>query len=197
MSSRLSLPGTVLLSAVCVAAAGLSGCVVEPPRHVERVEVQHITQAPPAPIVEEIPPAPYVDAYWIPGHWAWKGGRYAWNGGHWEQARVNMVYQRAHWSDEHGEWVFHPGRWVELVQQARVAPIVVNVPPPMPRVEVMPPPPGPGHVWIGGYWRWSGSRHEWVAGHWEARRDTAFWVPGHWYRNGGGWAFAGGVWQQY
>ena len=86
---------------------------------------------------------------------------------------------------------------VELVQQARVAPIVVNVPPPMPRVEVMPPPPGPGHVWIGGYWRWSGSRHEWVAGHWEARRDSAFWVPGHWYRSGGGWTFAGGVWQQY
>lgn len=27
--------------------------------------------------------------------------------------------------------------------------------------------PRPGHVWVAGYWHWSGMRYEWVPGRWE------------------------------
>ncbi|MFT3760001.1 YXWGXW repeat-containing protein [Thauera sp.] len=37
---------------------------------------------------------------------------------------------------------------------------------PAPRIERRGPPPGPGHVWIGGYWNRVGPRHDWVPGHW-------------------------------
>jgi hypothetical protein len=26
--------------------------------------------------------------------------------------------------------------------------------------------PGPGYIWIGGYWSWTGGRHVWSRGHW-------------------------------
>lgn len=185
-------------AAVVGSALLLSACVVEPPRaHIERAPEHRILQAPPAPRVEIISQSPSPDSYWIPGHWKWERDRYAWEGGHWEQARMNMVYERAHWSEEHGEWLFHPGRWVEIVQERQAPPVIVTVAPPAPRIEVMPPPPSPNHVWIGGYWRWELGQHVWVSGHWDVRRDGYFWAPGHWYRSGNGWAFAGGAWQRY
>ncbi|WP_217999578.1 YXWGXW repeat-containing protein [Thauera butanivorans] len=42
-------------------------------------------------------------------------------------------------------------------------PIIVM---PAPRIEHRGPPPGPGHVWIGGYWNRIGARHDWVPGYW-------------------------------
>ncbi|MBB3211605.1 hypothetical protein FHW67_000853 [Herbaspirillum sp. Sphag1AN] len=194
ISMGRQLPAIALvMSTLC-----LSACVVEPPRvRIEPVQEHRIVQAPPAPIVEVIPAAPYSDSYWIPGHWQWEHERYVWNGGHWERARPNMVYQHAHWDFEHGEWIFRPGKWVELVQERTVAPVLVEVEPPLPRVEVMPPPPSPNHVWIGGYWRWDHGHHVWVGGHWEARREGYFWAPAHWYRSGNGWAMSGGGWQRY
>lgn len=40
-------------------------------------------------------------------------------------------------------------------------------PPPPPRVvRVLPPSPGPGFVWIGGYWYVIGGRYRWHAGYW-------------------------------
>ena len=193
-SMARQLPALALvMSTLC-----LSACVVEPPRvRIEPVQEHRIVQAPPAPIVEVIPAAPYPDSYWIPGHWRWEHERYVWNAGHWEQARPNMVYQHAHWDYEHGEWIFRPGRWVELVQERSVEPVLVTVEPPLPRVEVMPPAPSPNHVWIGGYWRWERGHHVWVGGHWEARREGYFWAPAHWYHSGNGWAMSGGAWQHY
>ncbi len=109
-----------------------------------------------------------------------------------------MVYRHAYWDNEGGQWVYHGGAWVAINNSYNSAPpVVINVAPPPPRIEVMTPAPSPNHVWIDGYWRWNNGRHDWVNGHWEARRDGYFWAPGHWVRNGNSWTFSGGFWQRY
>src|SRR5882724_6164858 len=45
--------------------------------------------------------------------------------------------------------------------------VVVAQPPPPPIVEeYYYPAPGPGYVWVGGYWGWYGGRCVWVSGYW-------------------------------
>lgn len=72
----------------------------------------------------------------------------------------------------------------------------VMVAPPPPRVEYIGPPPVVGHLWIGGFWNWSGNRHEWVPGHWEAPRPGYGWVPHRWERDGDHWRMQGGHWEE-
>ncbi|WZB73867.1 YXWGXW repeat-containing protein [Achromobacter insuavis] len=54
------------------------------------------------------------------------------------------------------------------VAQAGVA-ISIDVAPPPPRVEVVPP-PRVGYVWAPGHWEWVGGRHAWVGGVWMPAR---------------------------
>ncbi len=62
-------------------------------------------------------------------------------------------------------------------------------PPPVPVVRYVPPAPGPGYAWVGGYWYPSGPRWAWRAGYW-ARPPyaRAYWVGpryfGHRYYRG-------------
>ncbi len=56
-----------------------------------------------------------------------------------------------------------------------------TAPPPPLRVEVYGVAPGPGLVWIGGYWRWVGRDYEWTTGRWvRPPRRGARWAPGYW-----------------
>jgi hypothetical protein len=174
----------------------LEGCVVAAAPHHERVDMR-ITTAPPPPRLETPPPPESLDAYWVAGHWRWDGRGYAWQPGHWVQSRPGFAWQSAWSSNEGGYWVHHPGQWVRVAPPQEPVRVVIAAPPPPPRVEVMTIAPSPVHVWISGYWGWSGARHEWVAGHWEAPRPGHFWVPGHWSRGSGGWEFAGGYWQRH
>jgi YXWGXW repeat-containing protein len=74
--------------------------------------------------------------------------------------------------------------------------VYVNVPPPPIRVEVRGNPPGPDHVWIGGYHRWSGTEYVWVPGRWAARPHVhAKWVAGHWSKHARGWYWVEGHWR--
>ncbi len=72
----------------------------------------------------------------------------------------------------------------------------VEVAPPPPRVEEYGPAPGPGFVWIGGYWGWAGGRHEWVGGHWEHEHRGERWVPHRWVRERDGWHQSRGHWER-
>lgn len=75
--------------------------------------------------------------------------------------------------------------------------IVVTEAPPAPRTEVIGVAPDEAHVWVQGYWTYTGHRWVWVPGHWEARpRAHAAWVPGHWDKNptGRGWVWTAGHW---
>ena len=72
----------------------------------------------------------------------------------------------------------------------------VAVAPPPPRVEVFGVAPGPGFVWIDGYWGWGGSRYAWVPGRWERPpRRHARWEPGRWENRSGRYSYRRGHWR--
>ena len=72
----------------------------------------------------------------------------------------------------------------------------IRVAPPTPQVEVVGLAPGPGLIWIGGYWNWVGSRHVWVGGRWDAGRPGYHWQPHRWQRDRGGWRMNPGRWDR-
>jgi hypothetical protein len=81
---------------------------------------------------------------------------------------------------------------------AIIASCVISAPrvgPPPPRSEVMPAKPGPNHVWIGGYWKWSGNKYVWAPGHWTKAKLGKSWVPGHWEKRGPHWVWKKGHWR--
>ncbi len=74
--------------------------------------------------------------------------------------------------------------------------MVVRAPPPT-RAEVIGVAPGPGHVWIGGHWRWTGNDYDWVPGRWAALEGgNRRWVPGHWVHARRGWYWVEGHWRR-
>jgi hypothetical protein len=66
----------------------------------------------------------------------------------------------------------------------------INIgPPPPPRVFAVPPSPGPGYVWVNGYWYPVNGRYVWHEGYWSRPPyDGARWVgprhDGRMYYNG-------------
>ena len=69
-------------------------------------------------------------------------------------------------------------------------------PPPPAEVEVVPAPPGPEYVWIGGYHRWDGRRYVWVRGRYERRPHAhARWVAPHWVVRGRAHVWVAGRWE--
>jgi hypothetical protein len=53
-------------------------------------------------------------------------------------------------------------------------------PPPAPRVVAAPPAPGPGYVWIAGYWYPVNGRYVWHEGYWSRPPyEGAHWVAPH------------------
>jgi hypothetical protein len=53
-------------------------------------------------------------------------------------------------------------------------------PPPPPRTVVVPASPGPGYVWVGGYWYPDGHRYRWHNGYWTRPPYTGGqWVAPH------------------
>ena len=74
--------------------------------------------------------------------------------------------------------------------------VYVRTGPPPVRAEVVGVAPGPGYVWVPGYYRHDGSAYVWVAGRWDRPpRARARWVPAHWERDRRGWYFVEGHWR--
>jgi len=72
--------------------------------------------------------------------------------------------------------------------------VISETPPPM-QQEVIVPAPGPGYVWIPGYWSWVGS-WAWVRGAWVIPPyPHATYVPGHWSHRGHGYVWFSGHWR--
>ena len=72
----------------------------------------------------------------------------------------------------------------------------VNVPPPAAQVEVYGVAPGPGFVWVNGYWNWGGSRYVWAPGRWQRPpRPRARWESGRWENHHGRYAYKQGRWR--
>lgn len=79
---------------------------------------------------------------------------------------------------------------------ARRVGIYATVAPPPLRVEAYGPSPGPGHLWIRGYWGWNNGGHVWVPGRWDripsGRRR---WNDGAWVRRGNRYHWRDGRWR--
>ncbi len=75
--------------------------------------------------------------------------------------------------------------------------VYVRVGPPVPIVEARVVAPGPGYVWISGFYRWDGRAYFWVPGRWE-RPPSRYhaWVPGHWAQRRRGWYWVEGHWRR-
>ena len=71
-----------------------------------------ITVAPPAPIVETVPPSPGPNWVWDGGYHAWRGGKYVWVPGHYiKKPRPNAAWVAGHYDKRGRGWVYVPGRW--------------------------------------------------------------------------------------
>jgi hypothetical protein len=59
------------------------------------------------------------------------------------------------------------------------------------------PPPGPGSVWIDGYWQWTEGRFAWVPGQWaEPPGPPPYtWVDARWTGDDRGWTFHEPYWE--
>jgi hypothetical protein len=79
---------------------------------------------------------------------------------------------------------------------ARAEEIIIRTAPPARRHEVVIVRPGPNHIWIPGYWRWSGKEYLWAGGEWRLPpHPRAVWVPGGYRRRHGGWVWREGRWR--
>jgi WXXGXW repeat (2 copies) len=74
--------------------------------------------------------------------------------------------------------------------------IYVRTGPPPVRREVVLVSPGPGYVWVPGYYRYERSAYVWVGGRYERPpRGRTRWVEGHWRENRSGWYYVEGHWR--
>lgn len=81
-----------------------------------------------------------------------------------------------------------------VVVTAPAAPVIIAPPPPPvvvtapvvaapPVVVAAPPCPGPGYVWVAGYWRANGYNRVWVPGCWQYRPARVVYAHPHgWHR---------------
>lgn len=74
--------------------------------------------------------------------------------------------------------------------------VVVTDLPPAPVAEIVAVAPGPGFVWIGGYYHWVGGRWAWYAGHYERPpHQGARWIAPRYVIRGGSRVYVRGYWR--
>ena len=68
--------------------------------------------------------------------------------------------------------------------------------PPPARVEVRGYAPGPGYVWLDGYWGYRGNSYAWTPGYWaRPPRSRHTWEAGRWENRGGRYYYRNGRWR--
>jgi hypothetical protein len=183
--------------------------VVTAPRQPAAPQEIVVMAPPPPPQREVIYERPSPLHVWVGGYWNWHLGKHVWVSGRWATApRSNAVWVSPRWEQRGPRYVYIGGYWSDaaVVMAPSRSPQVVMAPSPGPQVVIMaaPPPPrhevvygrpGPGYVWVGGYWAWRGGRHVWIAGHYEQPpRGQRVWVEPRWERRGGSHIFIEGRW---
>lgn len=152
------------------------------------------TAPPPPVVVEQRAVAPGAGYVWVAGHNSWMHGRWVWVPGTWVvPPQPNTIYVEGRWDEHTRNWI--EPHW-EVVAPPPAAPVVVVEAPPPPRHEHHGHAPGPGYVWIDGYWAWHGHHHEWVAGRWALPPHGHHeWVAARWEHRGGSYVFIEGAWR--
>jgi WXXGXW repeat (2 copies) len=73
--------------------------------------------------------------------------------------------------------------------------ISVNIAPPALPVYEQPVIPGPGYVWVPGYWAYGPEGYYWVPGTWvEPPEAGLLWTPGYWGWSNGAYLWSAGYW---
>lgn len=81
-----------------------------------------------------------------------------------------------------------------LVSLPAAAQVYVQIAPPAPMVETIPAGRS-GYVWVGGYWKWNGSKYVWVSGHYDhPGAGYKHWCSGHWHHGAHGYWWVDGHW---
>ena len=79
---------------------------------------------------------------------------------------------------------------------SRHARVYVAVAPPPPVYEARVVAPGPGYVWVPGYYAWNGRGYVWSRGRWERPPHArAEWVPPRWQHDRRGYYVVEGHWR--
>jgi len=85
---------------------------------------------------------------------------------------------------------------VSTPASAQVGIIIGRNPPPM-RYERRSVAPGPGYVWVDGYWGARDGRYYWVPGRWNRPPyEGAYWAHPHYDRYNDGWRYHEGHWDR-
>jgi len=84
-----------------------------------------------------------------------------------------------------------------IVEEPAPSCVVIDAAPPPLRVEVRPPRPFAGAIWVGGYWWWSGVRYEWTRGHYVRPHPGYRFVAPRWVRSGGRYYHVRGHYRPY
>jgi hypothetical protein len=71
----------------------------------------YVKTVPPAARIEVKSAAPYANAFWISGRWAWRSGKYVWVGGHWAKPRSGHIWVPGHWVKKRRGWLWIDGHW--------------------------------------------------------------------------------------
>jgi hypothetical protein len=88
------------------------------------------------------------------------------------------------------------GGVVVYSQQQEPQYVVVQEAPPPIIVEREVRSPGPGYLWIEGYWHWNGHKYGWQRGHWaRPPHERAVWVAPRYEKVEHGYRYAPGRWQ--
>jgi hypothetical protein len=68
--------------------------------------------APPARVVETMPPSPGANYVWTPGYYNYEGGHYVWVGGRWLlPPGHHRHYVAGEWVHGRRGWYYREGRW--------------------------------------------------------------------------------------
>jgi hypothetical protein len=71
----------------------------------------------------------------------------------------------------------------------------ITVAPPALPIYTQPAVPGPGYLWVPGYWAWSDDGYYWVPGTWVLPPQAGFlWTPGYWGWVNGAYMWNAGYW---
>lgn len=104
--------GTVPVSQPVAVTQPAQVVVTQPANGAPAVTSYVVTQAPPAPQPEAMPPRPSSAHIWIAGYWTWQNARYAWMAGHWEvPPSTSAVWVNPRWEPESGAFRFYEGHW--------------------------------------------------------------------------------------
>jgi WXXGXW repeat (2 copies) len=87
------------------------------------------------------------------------------------------------------------GAFVTPAQAQVEVSISATIAPPLLPVYAQPAIPGPGYLWVPGYWAWNGSEYFWTPGYWSMPPTVGFyWTPPYWGWLNGAYVFNAGYW---